>query len=102
MAEDNTADRKRKYQELDALIQEISAMEGVPENGVVTQWAVVAGVVAFNEDDDYVENDVICLTPNAGMTTPVWQIKGLLDSGITKYRALEQASVLECNCEEDE
>ena len=77
-------------------------MEGVPDNGVVTQWAVVTGVVAFSTEDDYVQNDDQCLTPNAGLTTPIWQVKGLLDSALTKYRALEQHQLLDCGHDDED
>lgn len=104
--DDVTPELRQKYQELDTVIQQISLLEGLPDGGLVTQWAVVVGVVAFDGESGYMDNDVQVLTPNAGLTTPVWQAKGLLDSGLTKYRALEQhnfiANATDCDCDGDE
>jgi len=96
---------RKKYHDLDNLIQEISKMEGIPENGLVTQWAIVTGIVAFDDETGFMDNDVQVLTPNGGMTTPVWQAKGLLDSGLTKYRALESFRIedhMDCDCDEED
>lgn len=101
--DDVSPELQKKYNELDALIQEVARMEGVPEKGIVSQWIVVAGVLEFNDQDSFVDNDVMCLTPNAGMSTPVWQAKGLLDSGLTKYRALEHLNFQnQCDHDHDE
>lgn len=101
MNDDITPELRAKYQELDNVIQEIARLEGIPDNAMVSQWAVVTGVVAF-EQDGYMHNDVQVLTPNAGYTTPVWQVKGLLDTGLTKYRALESHNFLQCSHDEDD
>lgn len=96
-----TPELAAKYRELDDVIRDLARLEGIPDNAIVQQWAVVAGVVAF-EKDGYMHNDVQVFTPNAGYTTPVWQVKGLLDTGLTKYRALETQNFLDCTHDGEE
>lgn len=100
MADHLTPQLDAKYRELDNLIQEISRLEGIPEKAMVSQWVLAAGVVEF-EEDGFLNSDVMVLTPGSGHNAPVWQVKGLLDTAMTKYRALETENFLHM-CEGDE
>lgn len=84
-------DRKKElFDRLDSTIRELIEIS-TPEDSVtdhslvVAEWAVTVGLMEYSQGTR-VDDDCVVL---ANDDVPVWRIKGLLDSGMTKLRAVE-------------
>ncbi len=79
-----TDELKAAYQRLEAAIQEVCKLQGF--QGIPLEWVIVAAFQRYADDGTSIPQ-VGTLLPDGGAHVPQHRTMGLLDWGLTAYRA---------------